>query len=317
MKPQLLDDVQFVPQPGSVFVVVPARADKGFRLVEADAYEWLRRLAPFLTGEHTVDDLVGGLDEGRRARARSLLALLHREGAVRDAATDLPHTLSTEVRHTYARVIGFIARGGDSAEHRFQRYHESAPVVVGSGPLAAALVPALLATGVDRVRFVPTAEHPTDLARLSEVLALTVAPDVERRLRIDDWPAVESAAAPCGGVLHASAPPVLARGARLAGWCAARDVPFGQVTVVGDRALVGPVGTDGRLQSRWSAELERLAADCPGGPVSTYLAGPAAAAAANHLCAAFLKHVTGVSPDPGRRFVEVDLETLRTAVRTW
>jgi len=195
--------------------------------------------------------------------------------------------------------------------------------VVGAGPLAAALVRALLVTGADLVRFVPTAERPTDLARLSDVLALTVAPDAGRRLRIAQWPPVESAAGPCGGVLHACATPMLARGARLADWCAARGVPFGQVTVVGDRALVGPVGTDGSLQSQWTAKLWRLAGgpaadpvgDRPGAAVSEYLTGPVAAAAANHLCAAFLKHVTGLSPDSGGQFVEVDLETLRTAVR--
>src|SRR6266542_4197110 len=98
MKPRLVEDVHFVPRTDGVFVMVASRPDVGFALPGRQTYEWLARIAPFLTGEHPLDDLIDALDEARRARIRSLVEALHSGGAVRDATTDLPHSLPAEVR---------------------------------------------------------------------------------------------------------------------------------------------------------------------------------------------------------------------------
>jgi hypothetical protein len=321
LKPRLKDDVRFVPRPDGVFVMVPSRPDLGFTLGGPRTYQWLARLGPFLTGEHTLDELVGRLDDARRDRIRSLVALLHREGAVRDAAGDLPHTLPEEVRRAHARVIDFISHGADSPEHRFQRYRECAPVVVGSGRLVAPLVQALLATGVARVRLMPTPERAIDLDRMRHCLALGVGPDAGRRLVVEDY--AEPSLGASGPVLHVCDTPMVARCAGLAARCVPHRQVFGQATIAGDGALIGPVGEADRFDPGWGTTVWRWTGggaaepvrDRPDDPVSGYLAGPAAAVVANQLCAAFLKQVTGLATEASGRFVEVDLETLRAGVR--
>jgi hypothetical protein len=303
VKPRLADDVHFVPRPDGVFVLFASQPDHGFGISGRHAYQWLVRIAPFLTGEHDLDALMGSVNEQRRSQVRALIARLHGGGAVRDASGDLPHTLSREVRDRYAPVIGFIGLGADSPEHRFQRYRECHPVVVGSGPLVAPLVQALLTTGVARVQVLRTADQPTDLDRMRACLAL-VGPDAWQRVQITD-----SLAATTGGVLHVSDLPDPDRRDRLAASSAAHGRIFGSATVAGDVALIGPVGDAARL----TPGPETVA--CDDGTVSDLLTGPVPALVANHLCAAFLKQVTGLPNDAAERIVELDLETLRTRVR--
>jgi len=308
VKPRLADDVHFVPRPDGVFVLLTNQPDRGFGINGRHAYEWLIRIAPFLTGEHDLDALVGGVDERRRTHVRALIATLHGGGALRDASGDLPHTLSREVRDRYAPVIGFIGRDADSPEHRFQRYRECHPVVVGSGLLVAPLVQALLTTGVARVQVIRTADQPTDLDRMRDCLAL-VGPDAWQRVQVESGEPTDALAATTGGVLHVSDRPDPDRRDRLAASSAAPGRIFGSATVAGDVALIGPVGDAAYLCPGPAT------AGCDAGTVSDLLTGPVPALVANHLCAAFLKQVTGVPNDAAERIVELDLETLRARVR--
>ena len=166
-----------------------------------------------------------------------------------------------------------------------------------------------------------TAERPTDLGRMWQCLAL-VGPDAQDRVRVSTRTVTDALAAGWGGILHVCETPMLARGDRLAALGAAHGRVFGQAAVVGDVALVGPVGAAGQLRPGWAAQLGQLVAgdtgevpDRPDDPVSGYLAGPTAAVVANHLCAAFLKQVTGLPTAATEQFVEVELETLRATVR--
>jgi hypothetical protein len=324
MKPRLRDDVHFRPSPGGVFVRVGSAPGPGFTISGRDTYEWLNRIVPYLTGEHTLDELGSSLKEDRRARLQSLVTLLHREGAVRDASEDRPHTLSDEVRQAHAHVIGFIAQTADSPEHRFQLYRESAPVVVGAGLLVAPLVHALLATGVARVRVIVTSERPTDLVGMTRLLTLTLGPEADGRVEVTpEGDTTEGDHAGTKGVLHVSDTPMVARARGLARQCARRQLIFGQATVVGEHGLVGPVGEAGQLSEGWQHELWRLAGGDPAtelrdladGPVSEYLAGPTAAFLASHLGSAFLKTITGLPTDAASQFVHIDLERLRARSR--
>jgi hypothetical protein len=320
MKPRLRHDVHFVPSPRGAFVVMGARADLGFNVPGRDAHAWLSRIAPFLTGEHTLQELGSSLPADKRARMEALVAVLHQEGAVRDATADLPHGLSDEVRKRYAREIAFIGHGADSPEHRFELYRESNPRVVGAGVLAGALVHALLATGVARVRFVVTPECPTDLARIEECLIGSLGPGSVSRLQVSSGAAaLDLASDPGGAVLAISETPMLQRARSLAEQCGRHGRIFGHATAIGDRGIVGPVGREhgsrdwaGRLWQRARGAGAQPIADLPGAAVSEFLAGPTAALVSNHLCAAFLKQAAGIARTSGEEVIEIDLETLRT-----
>lgn len=315
MKPRLREDVFFVPAPDAVMVMAAAHPEGGFGIAGRDSYRWCTRLAAFLNGDHSLGELARSLDQPRRERVYSLVTLLHDQGAVRDAALDQPHDLPEEVRRTYARVIAYLGRLADSPEHRFQRYRQSAPLVVGAGLLVPPLVQALLATGVSRVQLLVSSERPTDLERMKECLVSTGCPAPERRIDLVPIPAGGEAATVdlcakrldegAGGVLHVSEVPMTTRASALAALCDRRGVVFGQARVAGDRALIGPVGPAATAPP-----------PLPAVPCGELLAGPPAAIVANHLCAAFLAEVTGAGPRLTSHFLEVDLETLRTARRT-
>ncbi len=317
MKPRLREDVHFVQRPPGGFVIVPSRADLGFRLAGYDTLEWLRRIGPFLTGEHTVDDLGAGLDEVRRSRFRSLIALLHREGAVRDATDDLPHCLSDDVRTAYDSVIRFLARGADSPEYRFQRYRESNPVVVGAGRLVVPLITTLLLTGVARVRLVVTPERPTDLVRLRECVLGIVGSEAQERLEVlAECPTWEKLLATAGAVLHVSDVPMTARVDLLARLCAEQGLVFGEATVVSDRGVVGPVQPADRAGSGGPEPHGLRVRDLPDLDVTELLAGPAAAVIANHLCVEFLHAVAGLPSEAAGRPLVIDLRTLQTTAHS-
>jgi hypothetical protein len=316
-RPRLRVDAHFTPGPGGAgaFVSVPSQPQLGFALGGRQTYEWLRRIAPFLDGQTTLDDLCRPLDDRRRRHVESLIAVLHERGFVREAAHDEPHTLDEEVRAAYASVIGFIGRTADSPEARFQRYRESDPLVVGSGTLVAPLVGALLSTGVRTVRVVLGRERSTDVARMRACLSSTLGAAAEGLVQVDAGDDVIGAGLPPPrAVLHVTDSPLPERTERLVRLCDRCDAVFGQATVAGDVGVVGPVGEAGEQRAAAVRELASLGANAPEQP-SPWLIGPVPALIANHLCAAYLKHVTGIANAAAHQLVEINLETLRSRLR--
>lgn len=310
MKPRLREDVHFMPHSAGVFVLMAGRQNAGFSIVGRDCYACLKRLAPFLNGMHTVDELVASLNERRQIQVRRLVSLLHEASAVRDATGDLPHSLSESVRRAHAHVISFIGNAVGSPEHRFQRYRDSRPTVVGSGVLVTPLVHALLATGVARVRLMVTSERPTNLGRMMACLKHALGPEAEAAVEITTREDLLARAAEegCRSVLHVSDAPVAGRSRMLARFCGRRSVIFGEATVQGERALIRVTAGSEPAGTREDVAVPEQA-------FNAYLTGPAAAIVSNHLCAAFLAQVAGIAASSSAATTEVNLETLVVAPR--
>ncbi|HUR09542.1 MAG TPA: hypothetical protein VM347_43880, partial [Nonomuraea sp.] len=161
MKPRLLGNVQYVDCGGAVYV----QGDHGAcTLTGEHAYAWLSRLAPLLTGEHTLEELTRSLSPERRDMAAGLVAALMEHRFVVDACDEEPHRLSLEERKTYAPEIAFIRYGFASAERRFERLREARILLAGSGPVLAALLRAGLNSGWRTVRVIDVGEVLTDPA---------------------------------------------------------------------------------------------------------------------------------------------------------
>ncbi|MFJ7244978.1 hypothetical protein ACIQWA_10035 [Kitasatospora sp. NPDC098652] len=154
MRPQLNDDVRCVPVPEGAYLHAGHRSRV---LPGPQAYEWLRRLTPHLTGRHTLDELTAPLPADKQGAVRDLVLLLHRLGFVKDAREDLPHGLAEHELREYAPEIAFLRYALDSAEHRFQRYRETRVRLIADGPLRAAALRALLRTGCRDVEVVAEA----------------------------------------------------------------------------------------------------------------------------------------------------------------
>lgn len=142
MRPRLLDDVRFVETPQGTH----ARSSHSSCLLSgAGAHQWVRRLAPLLTGEHTVEDLTAGLSQGHKEMVEGLVETLAEYRFVVDARADRPHGLSTAEEREYADEIAFIRYAYDSPQWRFQQVREARVLLWGDGPL----LPAILEAGLD------------------------------------------------------------------------------------------------------------------------------------------------------------------------
>ncbi|MYR63454.1 hypothetical protein GTY54_47075, partial [Streptomyces sp. SID625] len=99
--PLLRPDVFVTPSGGGT---VHVRSSRGTDLIAAPGIAtWLDRLAPFLDGTRTVDQLVGGLDEKRRAVVLRVLRLLDAHGLLDERSATGPDPRAAA--HARMRVL--------------------------------------------------------------------------------------------------------------------------------------------------------------------------------------------------------------------
>src|SRR5205807_7505236 len=98
MRPLLRDHVWYAKAPGGAAYVHGLGG--ACTLKGAHTYDWLARLAPHLTVEHTLDELVSGLTDEQRAMVRALVSALAEQRLVVDVEVpeDRPHTLAAAAR---------------------------------------------------------------------------------------------------------------------------------------------------------------------------------------------------------------------------
>ncbi|MFE0680939.1 hypothetical protein ACFW17_09035 [Streptomyces sp. NPDC058961] len=305
MRPRLLPDTHLLPSDRGVVISGP-RGNSAFTL--PGIHPWLERLRPFLDGSNSLDQLTADLAPQAAHHVRTLVELLAREGFVRDATADLPHTLSPADRTRHAALIDFVAARADSPEYRFERYRECAPLVIGSGRLASALVLALLASGVAHVRLrLSGAEGSsgtmTDVARLNECVELLHAEggsfDYEQ---LSDDPL--SQLPPGVGVVLVGSDlddPEATEPARAL--ASGGGLRYGQVVGRGRHVVISDVAATHVSQSPIPLVAHAVGVDRPGADAanpaavhepSPYLGGPVAALAANQLCLHLLRRVAGL-----------------------
>jgi hypothetical protein len=304
MRPRLLPDTHLLPSDRGVVISGPHHTAA---LAMPGIHPWLERLRPFLDGRSSLDQLTADLPPQAARHIRALVELLTREGFVRDATADLPHGLSPQVRARHAALIDFVAARADSPEHRFERYRDCAPLVVGTGRMASALVLALLASGVAHVRLrLGEAEGgpgaATDVARLCECVALLQQEGgCFRYERLSGE--LSEPPADAGVVLLGSDvfDPELADRARA---LAMRGgLRYGQAVGRGDHIVISSVGGPGAPPGS-GLDHPATGATGAGDPTrvrepSPYLGGPIAALAANQLCLHLLRRVAGLDDADG------------------
>ncbi|EYT79680.1 hypothetical protein CF54_29880 [Streptomyces sp. Tu 6176] len=326
MRPRLLPDTHLLPSDRGVVISGP-RHTAAFAL--PGMYPWLERLRPFLDGRSSLDQLTAGLAPQAARHVRTLVDLLVREGFARDAARDLPHGLSPEVRARHASLIDFVAARADSPEHRFERYRDCAPVVVGAGRLAGALVLALIASGVAHIRLHIDEAADDGTARLRDCVAQLREEDHSFRYEELDGPL--DRLPPDTGVLLLGSdvftPDSMARAHTLAERAGVR---YGQAVGRGDHIVISAVSEPRGASespppgdSSDSGGTARETTASAGGNArtrkpSSYLGGPVAALAADQLCLHLLYRTAGLDgpdvdgrPSPVAEPVALDLRTGR------
>ncbi len=295
------------------------------------SYEWLRRLAPYLTGEHELTQLTQALSAAQRQMVTDLVGMLHAQGFVTDAREDRPHMLTEAERQTYAAEIAFIRYALDSAEYRFQRYRQAKVLMVGTGPLLVPLVQACLGTGSRTVQV--TAAIPEQAQQLRDA-GEAARRDAEQRVEVVGQGGTEEILA--DGLAGADVVlqiVTVGQEEDLLAMTEATDqagAVLGQVLVRDDEAWLGPVGHPARTGA--GSAWRRLGALHPADPEDIHqagsagqdpagwLTGPMPALVAGRLCLALFRALTGLdeqsgsSSEPAAVLTVLDLRALNSQV---
>jgi hypothetical protein len=71
-------------------------------------YRWIEKLAPYLNGRYTLDEIVQGLEHNKQAWIADLLDTLQARHFLKDSSLDRPHTLCQAEEEVYASAIAYI-----------------------------------------------------------------------------------------------------------------------------------------------------------------------------------------------------------------
>ncbi|WP_169947004.1 hypothetical protein [Microbispora sp. H11081] len=300
------DDVRFVECPEGVYV----HSDYGSCTLRGrQAYAWLSRLAPVLTGRHSLAELTAQLPDDKRDMVEGLVGRLAEQRFVVDARQVRPHGLTEAELRTYAEEIAFIGYVLDSPEWRFERLRRSRLILAGDGPLLVALLEACAGSGWQRITVIcPDTEavaQAADRARRDpdqEIHAIS-AEDQHRALTRD-----------ADVVLHIGTDiDTLVTSARA---CEAAGVVLGQALVRPAEVWLGQVGRPSATaaESGWH-RLAALPAATPPHSGEDWLTGPVPAVVASMLALACFSHLTGldaVGTSQKLQLTRVDLRNLDT-----
>jgi putative thiazole-containing bacteriocin maturation protein len=328
MRPQLLRDAYFLPLEGDGLYI--RTSHRNVEIPNIPIYPWMQRLAPYLTGKRTLDELTRSLPDDKRRLVWELVESLYDHGVVRDLAEGRPHTLSEHELDRYEPEITFIETYATSPEYRFQTYREQRVLMVGSGLLIEAAVQAGLRSGLREICVLLTDESLTDQGRLNEHLASAQARDASHSLKCElaptslertDWLA---AVRQYDAVLHLASFPALGRALLLDEICAEAGAVLVQSVVLRDEAWIGPVSIPSRQTTRWQAAWRRLQPSLAAvvGCNFTdqaevqceFLTGAVPPIIANNLVFRLFTHVTETADRDGtQQLLRVDVETLLTS----
>jgi hypothetical protein len=253
--------------------------------VGRSVHELIDRLAPFLDGRHSLDELTAGLSAERRTMVRDLVTTLLERSIVRYVEPDdAPGAAPPEHRHE----IAFIGNVRDSPVAAFGEYRETVTMVIGAGRLCAAVADAAVRSGLRDVRVVATPDDPRAIGALLNGADL---------------------------VLHADDRPMLERARILDRVCGAANVPLAQALVLGADAWITTA-----TGASWTSGVRRLLAWRPETgeqDASTVPSDLAAKAVAIRFVHGVFRSITDAAEPVKHRITSVDVSVLTSRTHTF
>lgn len=226
----------------------------------ASIARWLDRIEPYLDGRFDIDELTGNLGPAHREMLHDVVGALLESGVLREVPGAEDEPAGADER--YLRYF----RTGTAAALR--HYRDSPALVLGPPELAAAVADSCSRSGLQRVH----QAHSDD--RLDELVA---------GARI---------------VLRLASGPDLALARRLGELTAGTERVLGHAVLLGDRALLGPVGSTSRC---WESAWRRLLAISPrDGRTDGEFGAAELTVVANQLVHRAFRVVTGLADDAER-----------------
>ncbi|TDD12906.1 hypothetical protein [Nonomuraea diastatica] len=317
---ELRPDSYYVETPEGAYVLSHAGS---LSFTGRSIYPLIDRLAPYLNGRHTLDELTADLSLERREMVENLLLTLRDRGVVREVGD----VASAEDGHNgdgsglYDHEIRFLGYFRHSPSAALQAYQDTTTVVLGSGPLLVATAAAAVRSGLRRVRVLVTTACATDLALLAkETKRARRDPEQEIVHRLLDGTEIDADSFmplldDAGLVVHAS-DGIMAEGTRLIErLTAATGTRLVQAGLIDGEAWITPM-TIG--QASWtSARLRLVARGYQGREETTAkFTRTAAAVTAGRLVQGVFTSFTGVNIEAPHQLTEIDVRTFRSAAHT-
>src|SRR5258708_18041667 len=263
MRPKLKGDTFYMPVAEGVYF---HNNQRSFTMKGKVIYRWMEYLAPYLNGQHMLQEIIEGLGPEKQAIVMNLVDSLTTNHFLKDSSYDLAHTLSPTELETYASEIAFIDSFCDSAAYRFERFREEQVLVIGSGLTLTGLVHACLKCGVRQLAVLTTQECETNTRRHRDYLDLFHQGDPRQMLREIEAPDWENEAEALTAlhsfdmIVHVSDRPMLARARMLNQLCVTHNKNLLQALLVEDQAWIGPlVRSD--ANGCWECAWRRLQAN--------------------------------------------------------
>jgi hypothetical protein len=301
-----------------------------YTLDGAAVHAWLTRLRPFLTGDHTLDELTEVFPADQRDMVGQLVRTLYEQGFVIDVQADRPHSLTAAECRTYAEEIGFVRYSLDSAEYRFQCYRQARVTMLGSGLVLTALLEAGLRSGLRDVCVAGCGS--AQVPQLRQVVRWACR-DGDQHVEIDHSAPVTGGALAAvieasDVVLQVCSPAEGASLMMVARECGRAGKVLGQVMVDREEAWMAPVGQSW-AESGWR-RLRGPRPACPeedtggedggaDGGQGDWLTSPVPALVAAQLALGCFRHLTGMDELPRHAgqvtqpvMTRVELRTLDT-----
>ena len=300
----------FMPEPsGSVYF---RNNSASFRMEGSTIHQWIEKLLPMYTGEHSLASLTDGLSKPYRDRVYEITDTLFTNGFLRDVSRDRPHQLKQHVAEKCAAQIEFIESFCDSGAYRFQQYRQKNVLAIGEGPMLIGLVSSLLTSGLPRFHTLLTDENTShQRIRELETAARKTDPDVSIEILLKNekdpitW---DDQVDPFDAVLYVSQQGNVKELRSILHACKEKRKLFLPALCHGEVGAAGPLVSpdNGCWESAWQS-INRKARNTH---QPSSFSSPAGAMLANVIVFELFKKITGVPVLSTNQMYLLTLETL-------
>lgn len=155
VRPKLKQDSLFLKTRDGVFLQSDTAA---FFLRGKTTYQWLSTLSPYMTGEHTLDEICESLAPAQQEMVARLVDTLLQRGVIKNHVPEAPDLLPEAVRRHFSSQIELIDHYVDRPIERFKTFRESHILLRGSGEAFTALALSLVRNGLQHLYLLPDNE---------------------------------------------------------------------------------------------------------------------------------------------------------------
>ena len=292
-----------------------------FRFEGKTIGQWIEKLLPMFTGEHTMEELTEDLSLPYKNRVYELTSVLFENGYIQDLSLNLPHGLSETVQKSFAAQIDFLENVVGSGGYHFESYRSCNALVIAADPFLVPLVSALFESGLAQVHFVALSQS-LNRARLNTIHSHAQVADPEAELVEASFGPFGSAGVspsswdevidPYDAVFYVPTADHIEELRSLHAVCRRNGKIFLPASVVHQTGMVGPV-VDSDSAVSWESAWRRVhELALHKDPEVATLSSTAAAIMTNTLVFELFKLITGVTKAESlRTFYLLDLETLQ------